>query len=137
MLTSTKGGQALALCISTGARAASELLKKVVQMAEAVHIIDPSITYSCSMDKVQFSNGARVVSLPSGNPAGLRGYTADIVIMDEASYIENPEDVWSSIAPTLTRNPDAQLVLASTPAGKASWFYKLYEEALNNPDWYV
>lgn len=75
--------------------------------------------------------------MPSGNPAGLRGYTADIVIIDEASYIENPEDVWSSIAPTLTRNSDAQLVLASTPAGKASWFYKLYEEAAGSKDWYV
>lgn len=51
VLTSSKPSP-LALCISTGARASSEFLKKVAQMAEAVHIIDPSVTYSCSMDKV-------------------------------------------------------------------------------------
>ena len=68
--------------------------------------------------------------MPSGNPVGLRGYTADIVIIDEAAYIDNPEEVWAAIAPTLTRDPDAELILASTPAGKASWFYKLYEDAI-------
>lgn len=78
-----------------------------------------------------------MISLPSGNPSGLRGWTADIVVYDEAAYIENPEDVWASIAPTLTRNKEAQLVIASTPAGKSSWFYKMYEEALGNEDWYV
>lgn len=51
-------------------------------------------------------------------------------MIDEAGYIENPEEVWAAIAPTLTRDPDAELILASTPAGKASWFYKLYEDAL-------
>lgn len=99
-------------------------------MAEAVHIIDPNITYSCSMDKVQFSNGARVLSLPSGNPAALRGYSAQAILIDECAYIERPEDVFASIIPTLTRDPDAQLIVASTPAGKAGRFYKLYEEAL-------
>lgn len=77
------------------------------------------------------------MSLPSGNPAGLRGYTADVVIIDECAYIERPEDVFAAIAPTLTRDPDAQLIVASTPAGKASWFYKLYEEAAADKDWYV
>ena len=45
--------------------------------------------------------------------------------------------MFAAIAPTLTRDKDAQLIVASTPAGKASWFYKLYEEAIDNNDWYV
>lgn len=106
-------------------------------MAEAVHIIDPNITYSCSMDKVQFSNGARVLSLPSGNPAALRGYSAQAIIIDEGAYIEKPEDVFASIVPTLTRDPDAQLIVASTPAGTHGWFYDLYQNALDDEDWYV
>jgi len=100
-------------------------------MAEAVHIINPSITYSCSSDKVEFSTGARIISLPSGNPSALRGWSVNgAIIIDEAAYIDNPDQVFAAIAPTLTRDPDALLVVASTPAGKASWFYNLYEEAL-------
>ena len=128
---------ALALCISTGARAASELIKKCIQMAEAVHIIDESVTYSASADCVKFAEGQRIVSLPSGNPAALRGYTSDIILIDEAAYIERPEDVFASISPTLTRNPDAELVIASTPAGQHSWFYDMYRRAVEDDSWYV
>ena len=103
-------------------------------MAAAVSVLEPSITYTASADCVKFSTGARILSLPSGNPAALRGYTADMILIDEAAYIERPEDVWSSIAPTLTRNPDAELVLASTPAGRASWFYSKVEEARCCPE---
>ena len=90
--------------------------------------------YSASADCIKFSTGARILSLPSGNPAALRGYTADIILIDEAAYIERPEDVWASIAPTLTRNKEAELVIASTPAGKASWFYDKVQEARCCPD---
>lgn len=106
-------------------------------MAEALHIIDPSITYSARQDCITFSSGQRVVSLPSGNPSGLRGYTADCIIIDESAYIERPEDVYAAIVPTLTRNKNAKLVLASTPAGMNSWFYDIYQKALEDPDWYV
>lgn len=123
--------------ISTGARASSEFLKKCVQWAEAVHVMRPDLTYTASSDAVKFSTGARVVSLPSGNPAALRGWTASLVIIDEAAYIDNPEQVWAAISPTITRDPDAELVLASTPAGKASWFYDLYCKALDDSAWYV
>lgn len=103
-------------------------------MAEAAHILEPSIEYTSSADTIKFSNGARIVSLPSGNPPALRGYTADTIIIDEAAYIERPSDVFAAIAPTLTRNPDAELVLASTPAGKASWFYDKVQEAKSSPE---
>lgn len=106
-------------------------------MAEALHIIDPSTTYSARQDCITFSSGQRVVSLPSGNPSGLRGYTADCIIIDESAYIERPEDVYAAIVPTLTRNKNAKLVLASTPAGMNSWFYDIYQKALEDPDWYV
>lgn len=101
-------------------------------MAEAVHVIYPQVTYTASADCVKFIGGQRIVSLPSGNPPGLRGYTADIIIIDEAAYIERPRDVFAAIAPTLTRNKDAELVIASTPAGKASWYYDMYLQALDN-----
>ena len=86
---------------------------------------------------MKFSTGARIMSLPSGNPAGLRGYSSSLVLIDEAAFIENPEEVWAAIAPTLTRDPDSELILATTPAGKASWFYDIYLKAFEDPDWYV
>lgn len=45
--------------------------------------------------------------------------------------------MFAAIAPTLTRNKDAKLVVASTPAGMNSWFYDLYRKALDDEEWYV
>ena len=128
----------LSLCISTGSRAASELLKKCAQFAEAIHILDPSINYSASADSIKFDNGSRVISLPSGNPASLRGWSAQCIIIDEGAFIDNPEQVWGAITPTLLRDPDAELIITTTPAGSVGWFYDIYNKALDNPtDWYV
>lgn len=125
----------LALCVSTGARAASELVKKCIQMAEAVKMLSNGLLdYSASADCVKFSNGGRVLSLPSGNPSALRGYSAQAILLDECAFIERPDDVFAAIAPTLTRDPDAELIVASTPAGKSGFFWKLWNEA--GDDWY-
>ena len=125
----------LALCVSTGARAASELVKKCIQMAEAVKMLSNGLLdYSASADCVKFSNGSRVLSLPSGNPSALRGYSAQAILLDECAFIERPDDVFAAIAPTLTRDPEAELIVASTPAGKSGFFWKLWNEA--GDDWY-
>lgn len=77
----------LGLCVSTGSRAASELLKKCKQMAEAVKVItNGKITYECNAESITFNNGSRILSLPS-NPDGIRGYTARIVCIDEAAFV--------------------------------------------------
>lgn len=133
---SKKGG--LALIISTGARASSEIMKKVTQFADAVKLMSGSrIDYTASADCVKFNNGSRVMSLPSGNPSALRGYTAVATIIDEAAFIERPEDVLAAILPTLTRDANAELVVASTPAGKNSLFYEMYNSALDDEEWFV
>lgn len=125
----------LALCVSTGARAASELVKKCQQMAEAACVLSQGkLSYTASADCVKFSTGGRVLSLPSGNPSALRGYSASAILIDEAAFIEQPEKVFAAIAPTLTRDPDAELIVASTPAGKSGFFWDLWNEA--DEDWH-
>lgn len=57
--------------------------------------------------------------------------------VDEAAFVEGFSEVMQAIAPTLTRDPDAQLVLASTPAGMNGPFYEMYEKALRDPEWLV
>lgn len=86
----------LSLCISTGSRAASELISKCKMFAEAVKVMsNGKIDYLASADSVKFSTGARVISLPSGNPNALRGYTATgATIIDECAFLERPEEVF-------------------------------------------
>ena len=127
----------LSICVSTGARAASELLSKAKLYAEAIRISTQSqITYTTSYDSIKFSNGCRVLSLPN-NPQALRGTTAQLVAIDEAAFIDHCDEVFAAIAPTLTRDPNSKLIIASTPAGCNGWFYDTYCRALNDDSWYV
>ena len=76
------------LVISTGSRASEEWLNKAEQFAQAIQVLsDNFYTFTRTSDKLIFSNGSRILSLPSGNPTSLRGYTAQCVIIDECFFI--------------------------------------------------
>lgn len=129
----------LSLCISTGARAAAEIIRKCIQFAEAIKMLSNGvISYSSTFDSVKFSNGARVLSLPSSTDgANLRGFTAGCVCVDEAAFIPHLDLILQAIAPTLSRDKDAELVLATTPGAVVGTFWDLYCNALNDENWHV
>lgn len=145
--TALTKNKSLVLMISTGSRSAAELLRKCVQFAEATKILCsqiaeatkllcPQISFQATADQIIFHNGSRILSLPSGNPAALRGYTSDLTIIDEAAFIENPDEVLAAIAPTLTRNPNSQLAMTSTPAGMQGVFYEYFQNAKEDAQWH-
>jgi phage FluMu gp28-like protein len=104
-------------------------------MSEAVEkLSNGGITFTSSADCIKFSSGSRIMSLPSGNPSALRGFTSTATIIDEAAFIENPSDVFAAITPTLTRDPNAELILASTPAGQTGTFYDIWIN--DDESWY-
>lgn len=129
----------LSLCISTGSRAASEIIRKCQQFAEAVkQLSGGQIDYSASFDAIKFSNGSRILSLPSSTDgANLRGFTAQCVCVDEAAYVWHLDTILQAINPTLSRDPNAELILTTTPAGKNGAFWELYCQAKTSDEWYV
>jgi len=100
---------------------------------------DGKITYTSSFEQVKFSTGARVLSLPSSTDgANLRGFTASCVCIDEASFIDHLDLILQAISPTLSRDPEAELLLTTTPGGMHGKFWEMYQQALNDEDvWYV
>lgn len=127
----------LSLCVSVNSRSASEIIRKCSQFAEAVRkLSNGSIDYEASYDHINFSNGSRVLSLPSTSD-GLRGWSGNCVCLDEAAFIYKLDEILQGIAPTLTRDPDAELIMTTTPAGMNGAFYELYQNAIINPEWYV
>lgn len=133
------GREGLSICVSTNLRSASEIMKKAVKYAEAVKILTHgAISYTSSFDKVQFSNGARVMSVPAGDGSAGRGFSIKgALLIDEAAYISHLDELMQGIAPTLTTCKDAQLILASTPSGKNHPFYKIWCNALEDDQWFT
>jgi hypothetical protein len=76
------------------------------------------------------TNGSRIMSLP-GTSSSIRGYTAQLVIIDESAYVE--EDTFTAARALVATG--GRLIVQSTPAGAAGWFFELWQEAQNDPDW--
>lgn len=72
-------------------------------------------------------NGSKVEAA-SGNSEAARGFTAHILFLDEAAFIENAEKLWGSAQQTLTTTKGKAIIL-STPNGVGGWFYKKHTEA--------
>ena len=129
----------LTACISTGERAAAEFLLKCRQWAEACKIFanDPSLVdYEASTTQIRFSNGSRIIILPSGNPAALRGYSGNIVL-DEFAIMQNDDEVWAAIAPLVTskmNSKDKWVLILSTPTSETNRFAKIWFD--ENENWH-
>jgi hypothetical protein len=79
--------------------------------------------------RAEFKNSSRIVALP-GNEKTIRGYSgANLIILDEASRIE--DELVGGITPMLATT-NGSLIALTTPAGKRGWFY---DQWIGADDW--
>jgi hypothetical protein len=81
-----------------------------------------------SSSMLRLSNGSRILSLP-GTARSVRGWTAKLLILDEAAFIE-PATFVAARALVAT---GGRLVVQSTPAGEFGDFHELVED--EDPGW--
>ena len=81
---------------------------------------------------LKLSNGSKIVAISSAGTAGRSG-AASLLIIDEAAFIDNIDEIWLSSQYTLATGGKA--VVLSTPNGVGNWFHKMWTESeagLNN-----
>jgi hypothetical protein len=81
---------------------------------------------------LKLSNGSKIVAISSASTAGRSG-AASLLIIDEAAFIDNIDEIWLSSQYTLATGGKA--VVLSTPNGVGNWFHKMWTESesgLNN-----
>ena len=124
------------LIISAGERQVKEFIRKVASVAQiygdALGNFSPVIT---ATEVVLPWSGAKITGIPS-NPATARGYSRNVVL-DEAAFQEQSEELWRAIYPIIT-NPlkgDLKVRVISTPSGKNNLFYKLWTSEGKKVQW--
>jgi hypothetical protein len=75
------------------------------------------------------SNGSQVVAVP-GDGRGIRGYTAHLLLIDEAALTH--DDTFAAVAP-MVATTNGPIVALSTPHGKRGFFHGLWES--DDPAW--
>jgi phage FluMu gp28-like protein len=75
----------------------------------------------------RFRNGSRILVLPNSENQ-LRGFTAHLIVVDEAAFFPNDEEIFRNILPPMLATTDGRLVVSSTPWGRNSVFYQLDQD---------
>lgn len=77
---------------------------------------------------LKFKNGSQILASSAAGDAG-RSLALSLLILDEAAFIKNAEEIWVASLPTLSTGGRA--VLISTPNGVGNFFHKTYSKAIS------
>lgn len=77
-------------------------------------------------------NGSRIVALPNSENL-LRGYTAHLIILDEAAFFQNDDAIFQHVLTPMLATTGGKMIVSSTPWGKNTQFYRVS----NDPAWEV
>jgi len=118
------------LIVSRGLRQSMIMFGVIERLVTSHPVLRQSVLKS-TRTLIQLRNGSQIVALPCGpDGASLRGYTASLVVMDEAAFM--PEDVISSVVFPMLATTNGIAIMLSTPWGRDHVFYRSFK----NPNYW-
>jgi phage FluMu gp28-like protein len=112
------------LIISKGLRQSMLMYSIIQKMILDKPILANSIV-RITNTQIWLSNGSSIIALPcSTNGANLRGFTADMIIMDEAAFM--PEIVITQVIYPMLATTRGTAIMLSTPFGRNHIFYRAF-----------
>jgi hypothetical protein len=72
-------------------------------------------------------NNSRVIAAATSSDA-IRGYSINMLFIDEAAFIENWDEFFTSVYPTISSGKESKIILVSTPNG-LNHFYAIWVNA--------
>lgn len=82
--------------------------------------------FDSAKQHINFDNGSVIKAVPTSEDAG-RSEALSLLIVDEAAFIRDFDNIWASLSPTLSTG--GQAIILSTPNGVGGQYYKLWTEA--------
>jgi hypothetical protein len=79
-------------------------------------------------------NNSRVIAAATSTDS-IRGYSINLLFIDEAAFIENWDDFFTSVYPTISSGTESKIVLVSTPNG-LNHFYSIWINAIQKRNQY-
>tara|TARA_R110000824_G_scaffold60853_8_gene162394 strand:+ start:13832 stop:15433 length:1602 start_codon:yes stop_codon:yes gene_type:complete len=115
------------LVIATKLAVAQNFIKKVKIALDSLPswLVMPGVKER-TKTHVAFTNGSQIKAIPTSEDAG-RSEALSLLIVDEAAFIRNFDELWMGLYSTLSTGGRA--VVISTPNGIGGMYHKLAEEA--------
>jgi hypothetical protein len=120
------------LVIATKQEVAKNLVTKVRFMHENLPSWLKGQTEEDNKLSLRLRNGSQIKATSAAGDAG-RSEALSMLIMDEAAFITNIEDIWTSAQSTLSTGGKA--IVLSTPNGVGNWFHKIWLKGEAGDSW--
>ncbi len=115
------------LIIATKLAVAQNFIRKVKTYIKSMPnwLLVPIIVAN-NKQQVEFSNGSQIKAVPTSEDAG-RSEALSLLIVDEAAFVRNFDELWMGLYPTLSTGGRA--ILLSTPNGVGGQYHEIYSKA--------
>lgn len=120
--------------LSSGERSALEVLDKCKQLVKVFKVTfndtPADLQVEMTASEIRFSNGSKIIILPSGDPDKVRGYSPSLTICDEFSTQQDQDAFYAAIFPFVTSpfGGEKKLIIVGTPLGTQNLFWRLWTE---------
>ncbi len=116
------------LVIATTQDVAKNLVSKVQIMNENLPSWLKTVITTNNKLSLKFKNGSEIKAISSAS-TGARSEALSLLIVDEAAFIRNIEEIWVASQATLSTGGGA--IVLSTPNGIGNWFHQTWVDALS------
>lgn len=114
------------LVIATKLTTAMNFIKKVKVVLDNLPPWLLLCKFEPTKQQISFTNGSVITAVPTSPDAG-RSEALSLLIVDEAAFIREFEEIWTGLYPTLTTGGSA--IILSTPNGVGGQYYKIWTTA--------
>ena len=120
------------LVIATKQEVAKNLVTKVRFMHDNLPSWLKGQTEEDNKLSLRLRNGSQIKATSAAGDAG-RSEALSMLIIDEAAFINNVEEIWTSAQSTLSTGGGA--IVLSTPNGVGNWFHKIWVQGQQGDQW--
>lgn len=115
--------------LSIGDKESTEVLERIQTMYEELPSIFKPGVVEKNKHKLKLKTDSVVISRPSAKQSG-RGISCSLLIIDEAAFIENINEIWAGAFPTISTG--GSVFVISTVNGMGNWYHQMYTEAIED-----
>jgi len=115
--------------------AAREILDRIKIAYEALPKWMQQGVIEWNKGSVEFENGCKIIAAATSSSA-IRGKSISFLYIDETAFVENWDEFFASVYPTISSGDSTKILFTSTPNG-LNHFYKTCEGAKDGNNGYV
>jgi hypothetical protein len=114
---------------------AREMISRITLMLENVPFWLQPGCRTCNKSTIEFSNNSVIMSASTSSDS-IRGFTFDLIYLDEFAFVNNAGIFYTSTYPVISAGSKSKVIITSTANGVGNMFHKIWESAIQGVSGY-